>query len=142
MSKARFKTLLLISLSAALSGCEPETPGQQAQTPAAVTPPAASAPAAAPAVAAAPATAMSGELQLAQTHKCMACHTLDKRLVGPAWKDVAAKYRGQKGAEARLIEKVATGGSGVWGPVPMPPNSPQVSQNDIRTLVRFILSLK
>ena len=72
----------------------------------------------------------------------MACHAVDKRLVGPAWKDVAAKYRGQKGAEARLIEKVAKGGVGVWGTVPMPPNSPQVSRNDIKTLVRFILRLK
>ena len=85
---------------------------------------------------------MSRELQLAQTHKCLACHALGKRLVGPAWKDVAAKYRGQKGAEARLIEKVAKGGVGVWGAVPMPPNSPQVSQDDIKTLVRFILRLK
>ena len=140
--KAKLKTLFLISLSAVLSGCEPETPGQQAQAPAAVTPPAATVPASAPAVAAAPATAMSRELQLAQTHKCLACHAVDKRLVGPAWKDVAAKYRGQKGAEAKLIEKVAKGGSGVWGTVPMPPNSPQVSQDDIRALVRFILRMK
>jgi cytochrome c len=79
---------------------------------------------------------------LAQTSKCFSCHAIDKKLVGPAWKDIAAKYRGQKGAEAKLIDKVAKGGSGAWGAVPMPPNSPQVAQNDIKTLVRYILSLK
>lgn len=138
MGKMHFKTLFLISLSAALYGCQPDTPTQQA-APA----PVVAAPAPVPAVAevkAAPSVAP--ELQLAQANKCMACHAVDKKLVGPAWKDVAAKYRGQKGAEAKLIEKVAKGGSGVWGPVPMPPNSPQVSDGDIKTLVRFILNLK
>lgn len=139
MGKMHFKTLFLISLSAALYGCQPDTPTQQATAPA----PVVAAPAPVPAVAevkAAPSAAP--ELQLAQANKCMACHAVDKKLVGPAWKDVAAKYRGQKGAEAKLIEKVAKGGSGVWGPVPMPPNSPQVSDGDIKTLVRFILNLK
>src|SRR5574340_615494 len=102
MSKTHFKTLSLISLAAALYGCQPDTPAQQAAVPA----PVVTAPERAPAVAA--------ELQLAQAKKCMACHTVDKKLVGPAWRDVAAKYRGQKGAEARLIEKVAKGGSGAW----------------------------
>ncbi|MBI5006714.1 MAG: c-type cytochrome [Nitrosomonadales bacterium] len=80
-------------------------------------------------------------MQLAEASRCFSCHAIDRKLVGPAWKDIAAKYRGQKGAEAKLIEKVAKGGSGAWGTVPMPPNV-QVSQADIKTLVRYILSLK
>jgi len=139
MSKIHFKTLFLISLSAALYGCQPDTPTQQAAAPAPVVVAPASVPAVAEVKAAQP---VAPELQLALANKCMACHAIDKKLVGPAWKDVAAKYRGQKGAEAKLIEKVAKGGSGVWGQVPMPPNSPQVSDGDIKTLVRFILNLK
>ena len=80
--------------------------------------------------------------KLAQKSGCFACHTIEKKLVGPAWKDIAAKYRGQKDAEAKLIIKVAKGGGGVWGATPMPPNAPRVSENDIKSLVRFILSLK
>ena len=79
---------------------------------------------------------------LAQKNDCFACHTIDKKLVGPAWKDSAVKYRVQKDAEAKLIAKVAKGGSGVWGSVPMPPNAPKVSENDIKALVQFILELK
>lgn len=136
MSKLHFKTLFLISLAAALLGCEPNTPAQEPAASPAVAPPR-------PAAAAmAPAAAVSSELQLAEAHKCFACHALDRKVVGPAWKDVAAKYRGQKGAEAKLTEKVAQGGSGVWGAVPMPPNAPQVSQADIKTLVHYILNLK
>jgi cytochrome c len=139
MSKIHFKALFLISLSAALYGCQPDTPAQQAVVPA----PVVAAPAPVPAVAEAKAAQpVAPELQLAQANKCMACHAIDKKVVGPAWTDVAAKYRGQKGAEAKLIEKVAKGGSGVWGAMPMPPNSPQVSDSDIKTLVRFILNLK
>ena len=73
---------------------------------------------------------------------CVACHAVDKKLVGPAYKDVAATYKGDKTAEAKLIEKVKKGGSGVWGAVPMPPNSPQVKDEDIKTLVQWILSTK
>lgn len=138
MGRMYFNTLFLI-LSAALYGCQPDTPAQQAAPQAAAPAPVAAAPAVAE-VKTAPAAAP--ELQLAQAKKCMACHAVDKKLVGPAWTDVAAKYRGQKGAEARLIEKVAKGGSGAWGPVPMPPNSPQVSDSEIKTLVHFILNLK
>jgi cytochrome c len=134
--------LLLISLSAALYGCQPDTPAQQAAQQAAAPAPVVAAPAPVPAAAEVKAAPAAPELQLAQAKKCMACHAVDKKLVGPAWTDVAAKYRGQKGAEARLIEKVAKGGSGAWGPVPMPPNSPQVSDSEIKTLVRFILNLK
>lgn len=80
--------------------------------------------------------------KLAQQSGCLVCHAVDKKVVGPAWKDVAAKYRGDAGAEARLIAKVAKGGSGAWGTVPMPANSPRVSDADIKALVRFALSLK
>ncbi len=78
---------------------------------------------------------------LAQKSGCLACHQVDKKVLGPSWKDVAAKYKAQKDAEATLIDKVKKGGSGVWGKVPMAPNSPRVSDPDIKTLVEFILSL-
>ena len=79
---------------------------------------------------------------LAQKNGCLACHSVANKVVGPAYKDVAAKYRGDKGAEAKLIAKVKAGGSGVWGPVPMPPNSPNVKDEDINTIVQWVLSLK
>lgn len=78
---------------------------------------------------------------LAQKNGCMACHSVDKKVLGPAYKDVAAKYKGQKDAEAKLVEKVKKGGSGVWGPIPMPANSPQVKDEDIKTIVKWVLSL-
>lgn len=74
-------------------------------------------------------------------HACTACHANDKKMVGPAYKDVAAKYRGQKDAEAKLAEKVKKGGAGVWGSVPMPPNA-AVPDADIKNMVAYILSLK
>ncbi|WP_293760911.1 c-type cytochrome [uncultured Aquitalea sp.] len=89
-------------------------------------------------VMAAPAMA---NLQLAQKNNCLSCHAVDKKVVGPAYKDVAKKYASDKGAEAKLIAKVKAGGSGNWGPVPMPPNA-QVSDADVKTLVKWILSLK
>jgi len=76
---------------------------------------------------------------LAQKSGCLACHSLDKKVLGPSYKDVAAKYKGQKDAEAKLIEKVKKGGSGVWGPIPMPANSPQVKDEDIKTIVEWVL---
>lgn len=78
---------------------------------------------------------------LAKKHNCFACHAVDKKVVGPAYKDVAAKYRGDKNAPEKLFEKVKKGGAGVWGPVPMPPNA-QVPDADIKALVHWILSLK
>jgi cytochrome c len=77
---------------------------------------------------------------LLQKSGCTTCHGIDKKIVGPAYKDVAAKYKGDKAAEARLIDKVKKGGTGAWGQVPMPPN-PQVKDEDIATMVRFILKL-
>ncbi len=78
---------------------------------------------------------------LAQKSGCLACHSIDKKILGPAYKDVAAKYKGDKTAEAKLIAKVKAGGSGVWGPMPMPANSPQVKDADIKTIVEWVLSL-
>ncbi|MFM9912145.1 MAG: c-type cytochrome [Methylophilaceae bacterium] len=77
---------------------------------------------------------------LAQKSGCLLCHSVDKKVLGPAFKDVAAKYKGQADAEAKLDAKVAKGGSGAWGPIPMPANSPKVSDADIKTLVQWVLS--
>lgn len=79
--------------------------------------------------------------ELAKKHNCLACHTVDKKLVGPAYKDVAAKYRNDSGAQAKLVAKVKNGGQGVWGQVPMPPN-PQVPDAELNSLVKWILSQK
>lgn len=78
---------------------------------------------------------------LAQKNNCLMCHGVANKILGPAYKDVAAKYKGDKTAEAKLIEKVKKGGSGVWGPMAMPPNSPQVKDEDIKTIVEWILTL-
>ncbi len=78
---------------------------------------------------------------LAQKSGCLACHSVETKVLGPAYKDVAAKYKGDKTAEAKLIAKVKAGGSGVWGNIPMPANSPQVKDEDIKTLVQWVLSL-
>jgi len=72
---------------------------------------------------------------------CAACHSIDKKIVGPAYTEVAAKYKGDAGAAAKLEAKVKAGGAGVWGPVPMPPNA-NVPEADIKALVGWILTLK
>jgi cytochrome c len=78
---------------------------------------------------------------LATSKNCMACHAIDKKLVGPAYKDVAAKYAADKSAADKLVAKVLKGGSGVWGPVPMPAN-PQVNEAEAKKLVAWVLSQK
>lgn len=80
-------------------------------------------------------------MALAQKNACLSCHGVDKKIVGPAYKDVAKKYAGDKGAHAKLMTKVKAGGKGVWGEIPMPPN-PQVSAADLDKIVTWILSLK
>ncbi|WP_455201572.1 c-type cytochrome [Kaarinaea lacus] len=89
-------------------------------------------------------TAMA-DLDLAKKSGCLACHSVDKKVVGPGWKDVAAKYKGQADAKATLIEKVKKGGKGNWtkvtGGAPMPPYSPRVSDANIEKLVDFIMGL-
>ncbi len=81
------------------------------------------------------------DLSLAKKSGCLACHSIDKKIVGPAWKDVAAKYKGDANAKTNLINKVKKGGKGVWGPAPMPPYSPRVSDANIEKLVDFIMTL-
>jgi cytochrome c len=83
----------------------------------------------------------SADQALAQKNACMSCHGVDKKIVGPAFKEVAAKYKGDAGAQANLVEKVKTGGKGVWGQVPMPP-SPQVKPEDANKIIAWVLSLK
>jgi len=160
----RIQNILLVSLFVSLYGCQPEAPAPKTAAPAAIEPsPAAPAEPTAPAQAMEPAPAPANTapvakaetapeakpraiseadfMQLAKKSNCLACHSVDKKMVGPAFKDVAAKYRGDTGAEARLVDKIAKGGSGVWGAIMMPP-SPQVSEVDRRALVKFVLSLK
>jgi len=85
--------------------------------------------------------AAQANADLAKAKACMACHTINSKLVGPSYKDVAAKYAKDGSAEARLAEKIRKGSSGTWGPVPMPAN-PQVSEADAKTLAKWILSQK
>jgi cytochrome c len=82
---------------------------------------------------------VAADLALAMAKNCMACHNIDKKVVGPAYKDVAAKYRGDKAAPARLAAKVMEGGGGVWGVVKMPSN-PQVNETEAKRLVAWVLS--
>lgn len=77
---------------------------------------------------------------LAKSKNCMACHGVDNKIVGPAYKDIAKKYAGNKGAEAMLVTKVIKGGGGVWGTMAMPPN--QVTDAEAKTLVKWILAMK
>jgi cytochrome c len=150
MTRTHIAALLISPLMLLLHGCQPDAPAQQASSAPVISAPAASQVSeVAPPVAAKqePETgkvAVSGakERGLAQKSGCFACHTIEKKLVGPSWNEVAAKYSGQKDAEATLIAKVSKGGSGVWGSTPMPPNSPKVGEGDIKALVRFILALK
>jgi cytochrome c len=92
--------------------------------------------AAAAVVLAAPARA---DEALAKKYNCLACHQVDKKVVGPAYKDIAKKYKGQNAA-AKLMEKVKKGGSGTWGPIPMPPNA-AVPDADLKKLVDWILKM-
>ena len=78
---------------------------------------------------------------LAQSKNCMACHSVDKKVVGPAFKDIAKKFGSQAGAADMLAQKIMKGSSGVWGPVPMPANT-QVSEAEAKTLANWVLSLK
>jgi cytochrome c len=87
------------------------------------------------------ATPAAAQEELAKKYNCLVCHQVDKKVVGPSYKDVAAKYANDKTAEAKLFEKVKKGGVGVWGQIPMPPNA-TVPDADIKALVKWILSLK
>ncbi|MET0858538.1 MAG: c-type cytochrome [Telluria sp.] len=86
-------------------------------------------------------TSAMANADLAKAKNCMACHAVANKLVGPAYKDVAAKYAGQKDDEDKLVGKVLKGGSVTWGAVPMPAN-PQVSEAEARSLVKWVLATK
>jgi cytochrome c len=81
------------------------------------------------------------DLALATSKNCMSCHAVERKVLGPSFKDVAAKYKDDKGAVDTLASKIRKGGSGVWGPVPMPANN-QVSEADAKKLAGWILSTK
>lgn len=87
----------------------------------------------------------NADLELAKKSGCLACHSVEKKVVGPAWQDVANKYKGDASAKATLVDKVKKGGKGNWtevtGGVPMPPYSPRVADADIEKLVDFVLGL-
>lgn len=87
------------------------------------------------------ATPVLADLKLATDKNCMACHAVDKKLVGPSFKDIAAKYAGKKEAADQLATKVIKGGSGVWGAIPMPANA-QVNAAEAKTLATWVLAQK
>ena len=93
------------------------------------------------AAAAAVASPAMAQMELAQAKNCLACHAVDHKVVGPAYKDVATKYAGQKDAVDKLASKIIKGGSGVWGAVPMPAN-PQVSEAEAKKLAAWVLTVK
>jgi cytochrome c len=86
--------------------------------------------------------AMGGQARasadLAKTKNCMGCHALDKKVLGPAFKDVAAKYKGQKDAEAKIVASLTKGSTGVWGPMAMPPNA--LSAAEAKTLAGWVMA--
>jgi len=86
------------------------------------------------------APAVRADEAMAKKYNCLACHAVDKKLVGPSYKDIAKKYKGQAGADAKMVDKVKKGGSGVWGPIPMPPNA-AVPDADVKKLVDWILAM-
>ncbi len=86
-------------------------------------------------------TPAMADLALATAKTCMACHAVDKKVVGPSYKDIAKKYAGQKDAADKLADKTIKGGSGVWGPVPMPAN-PQISADEAKKLAAWVLATK
>ncbi len=85
------------------------------------------------------ASAATGE-ELAKSNNCLSCHSVDAKLVGPSFKDVSKKYKGQADAQTKLADKVKKGGSGNWGSVPMPPN-PNVKDDDLKTILTWVLGL-
>jgi len=82
----------------------------------------------------------AGEEAMAKAKNCFSCHTIDKKLVGPAYKDIAAKYKDDKSAPTKLAAKIKAGGKGAWGEIPMPPNN--VTEDEAKKLAAWILSLK
>jgi cytochrome c len=92
--------------------------------------------------AAASAQAATDGAELAQKSGCMACHGIDKKVLGPAFKDVARRYKDAKDVDAMLAKKIKDGTGGVWGPISMPPNGPRISNADIKVLAAWVLTIK
>ena len=89
----------------------------------------------------APTFAAAPEEAIAAKAGCLACHNRDKKVVGPAYKDVAAKYKGQADAADKLAAKARKGGQGVWGPIPMPPNPPEkINDADLKAVMQWVLN--
>lgn len=87
-------------------------------------------------------TAQAGPDEVLNKAGCVACHAQDKKLVGPAFKEIAAKYRGQKDAATQLADKVRKGGKGVWGPIPMPPNgADKIGDAELKAALEWVLLL-
>jgi cytochrome c len=86
-------------------------------------------------------TPVFADLKLATDKNCMSCHSVEKKVIGPAYKDIAKKYAGQKDAVDMLAGKIQKGGAGVWGPIPMPANA-QVNAAEAKTLATWVMSLK
>lgn len=118
-----------------------ETPAQAVDAPTAETDPAPAVAEVKPEAPPAPVVSEADAMQLAKKNNCFACHTIDKKMVGPSFRDIAAKYRSDPGAEALLMDRIAKGGSGVWGVMVMPPN-PKTSEADRRILAKLVLSSK
>lgn len=122
----------LVLLLVVLCGCQPQTAAQSPIAPALMEQPAASATAA---------KTGADALQLAEENGCFACHAIGHKIIGPSFKEVAAKYRSDPDAEAMLMARIGQGGSGVWGVMTMPPN-PRISAADRRILANLVLSSK
>jgi cytochrome c len=120
--------ILMVPLLVGLYGCQPEIDAQQSS-------------AYPPGMSDAKKLAWDDAVKLARDTGCFACHSIDKKLLGPAWKNVAGINRGNPDAEAKLMDKIAKGGSGVWGKIDMPAY-PRLSEANRRVLVKFILSLE
>jgi len=120
---------------------EQPTPAQAVDVPAVLANPAPVVAEIKPVAPPAPVVSEADAMQLAKKNNCFACHTVGKKVVGPSFKDIAAKYRSDPGAEALIMDRIANGGSGVWGVMVMPP-SPKVSEADRRILAKLVLSSK
>lgn len=131
-------TVLLLPLLAALYGCQPEEPSHQPQ---ATSPAAPTLQQSATDSGTAAAVSKDDAMKLAKDIGCFACHSIEKKLLGPAWKTVAQINRGIPDAEARLIHKITKGGGGVWGNIEMPAY-PDLEEAKKKILVKFILSLE
>ena len=131
---------LLVLLSIALYGCQPETSTQSPGVPT-LTEQAGQAATDEIRPEGMSPVSDADAMQLAKKNNCFACHAVGKKVVGPSFKDIAAKYRDDPGAEAMLMDKITKGGSGVWGVMVMPP-SPKISAADRRILAQFVLSTK